>query len=52
MNLSSLIANHGYLAVFISCFLEGETVLVLAAILLIGLTHGLLNFWRWRKRQR
>ena len=26
--------------------------LVLAAILLIGLAHGLLTFWRWRKRQR
>ena len=25
---------------------------VLAAILLLGLTYGLLKFWHWRKRQR
>lgn len=30
MNLSSLIADYGYWAVFIGCFLEGETVLLLA----------------------
>ncbi len=30
MNLSSLIAEYGYWAVFIGCFLEGETVLLLA----------------------
>lgn len=30
MQLGNLIAEHGYLAVFIGCFLEGESVLLLA----------------------
>ena len=30
MNLSTLITDYGYWAVFIGCFLEGETVLLLA----------------------
>jgi len=30
MTLQGFIESHGYLAVFIGCFLEGETVLVLA----------------------
>ncbi len=31
MNLQSLVETYGYAAVFVGCFLEGETVLVLAA---------------------
>lgn len=30
MSLQALIENYGYLAVFVGCFVEGETVLVLA----------------------
>jgi hypothetical protein len=30
-SLQSLIEHYGYFAVFFGCFLEGETVLVLAA---------------------
>ena len=30
MNLGSLIETHGYWVLFVGCFLEGETFLVLA----------------------
>ena len=30
MSFADLLADYGYLAVFIGCLLEGETILVLA----------------------
>jgi membrane protein DedA with SNARE-associated domain len=41
MNLSTLIADYGYWAVFIGCFLEGETVLLLAGF---AAHRGMLQF--------
>lgn len=41
MNLSALIAEYGYWAIFVGCFLEGQTVLLLAGFA----THrGILRF--------
>ncbi|MBP9930217.1 MAG: DedA family protein, partial [Rhodoferax sp.] len=41
MNLTTLIADYGYWAVFIGCFLEGETVLLLAGF---AAHRGMLQF--------
>jgi membrane protein DedA with SNARE-associated domain len=41
MNLTSLIAEYGYWAVFVGCFLEGETVLLLAGF---AAHRGMLQF--------
>ena len=41
MNLTTLIADYGYWAVFIGCFLEGETVLLLAGF---AAQRGMLQF--------
>jgi len=65
MNLSSLIAEYGYLALFAGCLLEGETVLILAGlaahqgylqlhwVILIALAGGFagdqIYFWLGRR---
>ena len=40
--VSDLLADFGYLAVFIGTFLEGETVLILAGL---AAQHGYLSYW-------
>ena len=40
MSLAQLLADYGYLAVFIGCLLEGETILVLAGF---AAQQGLLS---------
>lgn len=40
--MEALIANFGYVAVFIGTFLEGETILALAGL---AAAHGYLSFW-------
>lgn len=41
MNLSALITEYGYWTIFIGCFLEGETVLLLAGF---AVHRGMLQF--------
>jgi membrane protein DedA with SNARE-associated domain len=40
--VSELLADFGYIAVFIGTFLEGETVLILAGL---AAQHGYLSYW-------
>ena len=40
--MESLIADFGYIAVFIGTFLEGETILALAGL---AAEHGYLSYW-------
>lgn len=65
MSLSSLIAQYGYLALFVGCLLEGETMLILAGfaahqgylqlhwVILIALTGGFFGdqFYFWLGRR-
>ena len=40
--MEDLIANFGYVAVFIGTFLEGETILALAGV---AAAHGYMSYW-------
>ncbi len=42
MNLSTLIASHGYWILALGCFLEGETILLLAGV---AAHLGYMNLW-------
>jgi hypothetical protein len=43
--MESLIENHQYLALLIGTFLEGETILVLGSVSIVGLLIWIFHFY-------